>query len=195
MRERRKYKPKPSKPRTSAQYDSSPGSIAESIGKLVTKAKSFDLVLVTPSNDEIALLKDDYPPHSLERCFPLARLVTERTMPSVVALAIEAKWLSVAAKILSLAGRRDADQSLLMEKPHSPDISGNKVLLLSPAGGERSSLKRRTAKWPEEPSDLPSTIQALYPSLRRRLHVFGSELRKGWTSLVGDQNWINLPKV
>jgi hypothetical protein len=192
LRERKRLKPRPSQPKpTEVDSESPPSSITE----LVAEAKSFDLVLVTPSPRDIDVLKDDYSTGYLEQCFPLAGLVTTRAEPSVVALAIEAKWLRVAPKILSLAGRRDADQFLLMEKPKSPDISGNKLLLLSPAGSERSSLKKRTAKWPEDPSDLRSSIQTLYPSLRRRLHVFGSEIKQGWLSLVGDQNWTSLPKV
>ena len=97
-------------------------------------------------------------------------------------------------RILSLAGRVDADQVLLAGKPQRPDISSSQLVLLSFAGYDSASFKKPESKWLDV-KQLAYHLEQQHGELSRRLHVFANAKADGWITLKGEQNWKSLPKV
>jgi len=154
---------------------------------LIAANKVFDLVLLTPTPRDIAAFRGGGPDDYLARCLPLTKLIGQPGTKAVVALALEAQHIDVAPLILSLAGRHTFPQSATNRS--GLKYSESTVLLTS----DGISLQSKTADWSNLKDGFRRLLEGAYPELRRRLHVFAPGDERGWTSLVAEGSWIEMP--
>jgi hypothetical protein len=158
-----------------------------SIVRMIDEGRSFDLILMTPSAREIDIFAEGHAEAYLQRCFPLARLISNREEGVIVALALEAQHIQFAPVILSLAGRAFPQATTNVGGlKHSEST----VLLTSDGISPRS----KTRDWSSLKAGFQQMLETAYPPLRRRLHVFATDQRPGWQSLIAENCWVELPR-
>jgi hypothetical protein len=157
------------------------------ISALIATNRVFDLVLLTPTPKDIAAFRGGGPDDYLARCLPLTKLIGQPGTKAVVALALEAQHIDVAPLILSLAGRHTFPQSATNRS--GLKYSESTVLITS----DGISLQSKTADWSNLKAGFRRLLEGAYPELRRRLHVFAPGEERGWTSLIAERSWLEMP--
>jgi hypothetical protein len=157
------------------------------ISALIATNRVFDLVLLTPTPKDIAAFRGGGPDDYLARCLPLTKLIGQPGTKAVVVLALEAQHIDVAPLILSLAGRHTFPQSATNRS--GLKYSESTVLITS----DGISLQSKTADWSNLKAGFRRLLEGAYPELRRRLHVFAPGEERGWTSLIAERSWLEMP--
>jgi hypothetical protein len=147
----------------------------------------FNLVLITPSDDELKHLRADYAdPETLKRCLPLHRVIEDD-----VAVIIDTKIGDlpvITSALLPLAGFTPAKRPrvLIVGQPQAPDISDARVLVAIERGVEFSAPKG----WLDD-ADAVGLAEQLYRDVSRSLRVFASTDADGWQC----RTWLESPSV
>jgi hypothetical protein len=113
-----------------------------------------------------------------------------------VVLARIADLPTVAETLLPLCGFNTFSYVLLPEKPTRPDVTNIEVIVVAERG--RGNLfPIYFDRWPADdgPLDARSIAARLAPTASQRLHVFATDSTEGWTCVVGDDSWADLPTV
>jgi hypothetical protein len=168
--------------------------VEPTLGDLTAAGQLFDLVVMTPSQDDIRLLGADYPDlDTLVRDLPLSEVIADAA--AVVVLLPRLIDLSVMAdKLPPLVGFRRLSRVLLVRQPASPDVTAAEIIVTAERGDVESTLLE-DGQWLAEtgPVDILAVAARLYPKAVRKLHVFAEERTEGWTSVIGDDTWIKGP--
>jgi hypothetical protein len=145
----------------------------------------FDLVLVSPSADDVRHLRTaqlDW----LKHCLPLQRVV-DKDVAVVVDTTI--RDLPVIADVLlPLFGFTPGNRPrvLMVRPPQSPDVTDTRILVAIESGVEFTALEG----WPDDAQRVDLAAR-LYPDVSRTLLVFGSTERDGWQC----RTWAEPPSV
>jgi hypothetical protein len=146
----------------------------------------FDLVLVTPTADDVRHLRDAQPDW-LKCCLPLHRVV-EDDVAVVVDTTI--RHLPVIADVLLrlfgfTPGKRP--RVLMVQRPQAPDVTDARVLVVIENGVKFSAPEG----WPDDAHDQVQLARQLYTEASRSLLVFGSTQAEGWQCC----GWAKSPSV
>jgi hypothetical protein len=145
-------------------------------------SQDFDLVLLTPSDDEVRRL-DQYPFDEFSRRFiGDLRLSNDGYAIAVVRLADIGK----VERLLGAFGFSQVSHVLLTHEPVDPIVTGSTVVLV----GERAvtnGIDPHALQWlaPGQPLDVHDLAVRLYPNAKNRLHLFASAETDGWCSVIG----------
>jgi hypothetical protein len=193
---RLKVKPKRSAAKgvTAARVSGEPPA-AQKPRDLIEAGERFDLLLLTPGNKDLALLRADYPDGSmLERCLPLFQLIEDSAAAIIAARISDVP--AIENKLLPLCGFSRLSRVLLARRPASPDITDAEVIITAQRGEMRLSAPEDDM-WLDDagPIDAVKVAVRLCPAASRRLHVFAPAQTDGWRCLVGDDSWAENPSV
>jgi hypothetical protein len=145
----------------------------------------FDLVLVSPSADDVRHLRTAQPDW-LKHCLPLQRVI-DKDVAVVVDTTI--RDLPVIADVLlPLFGFTPGNRPrvLMVRPPESPDVTDTRILVAIESGVDFTGLEG----WPDD-AELVDLAARLYPDVSRTLLVFGSTERDGWQC----RTWAEPPSV
>lgn len=162
----------------------------------LTEGERFDLLLLTPSKQDLRLLRADYTEAStLQRCLPpLSKLIDPG---AAIIIAARVSDLPVIVNILlPLCGSSRPSHILLARQPASPDVTDAEVFVTTESTELGLSLPE-DGGWLDHagPIDAPAVAARLCPAASRKLHVFAAAQADGWRCLVGDDSGIEKPSI
>jgi len=194
---RLKVKPKRSAAKgvTAARVSGEPPA-AQKPRDLIEAGERFDLLLLTPSKQDLRLLRADYTEAStLQRCLPpLSKLIDPG---AAIIIAARVSDLPVIVNILlPLCGSSRPSHILLARQPASPDVTDAEVFVTTESTELGLSLPE-DGGWLDHagPIDAPAVAARLCPAASRKLHVFAAAQADGWRCLVGDDSGIEKPSI
>jgi hypothetical protein len=160
--------------------------------KLYGSNKRFDLVVLTPSKDDLARLRQANL-DALSECLPLRKHVEE-----VAAVVIAAKVTDlpiVIDRLLPLCGFNRPRRILLRHQPASPDVIDAKVLVSAERGDV--AFREPTEVWLEDTAHPIDVAEELYDA-SSTLHLFATaETKKAADEsrcvIVGNDSWKKWP--
>jgi hypothetical protein len=167
-----------------------------SLRDLIASERRFDLLLVTP-NKALPLLDTDYPidpQHEgsmLERCLPVHELLSEEAAAVVVTRICD--FPIVATRLLPLCGFARAHRVLRVDVLTPIDVTEGHIIVTAKRGKQRLVLPQAIAAI--DPTADTAIAAELFPDTTTRLHLFAPGQRPGWTSLVGDDSWLERPSL
>jgi hypothetical protein len=79
---------------------------------------------------------------------------------------------------------------LLVRDPLDADVTNDEIVVLAERG-PRDDDHPTDFQWlpHDEAVDAVSLASRLAPDAERRLHLFASEKRNGWATVIGEANW------
>lgn len=171
------------------------GADPQTMATLVEGGQQFDLILITPGEEDLKRLRQDYAElGALEACLPFGRLTGGTENVAVVVVVRLSDLGVIEARLLPLCGFDRPSGIILPRRPTSPDITRAEVVIT--ASRPNARLRRLDAdSWTEGagPIDFASLAKRLYPDAVRRLHVFATGQTDGWHSVVSIDSWIEKP--
>jgi hypothetical protein len=168
-------------------------STGNTLASLIAAGAQFDLLYLNPRR-QLAMLDEFYVdgPSTLDRCLPI-HLVMAPTSAVVILTRIRDLGV-VATELLPRCGFARPSRILPLRESRDGDLAAVEVLVTAHRGGAELSLPEDGAWHFPPPRTAPISIaEALYPGLARRLHAFADSYRPGWTSLLGDSTWTEVP--
>lgn len=156
--------------------------------------QAYDLVLIEPTRNDRKLLNEDYPdPETITQLFRVFNIVADDAV--VIAIAAIAD-VSTILRLLPLCGFGRPSHALLERQPASPDVLGDKIVMVAQRG-RAPAVTIPGDFWNGNTSPIANTAVAdlLVPDATRKLHAFATVRTSGWTSLIGDENWIERPSL
>ncbi len=174
--------------------DSRPEAAARS-AKVLALGERFDLLVITPTDKDIALLRRDYVDGSLERALQLYQRMDANAAAVIILPVLDA--LVLANRLLHLAGFHRPTSASLVRHPIFPKVSDAQFIITAERG-EMPISSADDLAWLDDGAELDARAIAerLYPTASRKLHAFAATKRDGWTCLVGDQeNWVEKPSI
>jgi hypothetical protein len=152
--------------------------------------KRFDLVVLTPSKDDLARLRDANL-HRLGECLPLREHVEEAA--AVVIAAKVTDLPVVIERLLPLCGFNRPKRILLQHQPASPDVIDARVLVIAERGD--IAFREPPEIWLDDAADSIDVAEKLYEA-SSTLHLFATAKAKKeeWRCVVvGDDSWKKWP--
>jgi hypothetical protein len=157
--------------------------------------KRFDLVLLTPSKDDLKRLRADYASlDALAKCLPLREHVKESA--AIVIPARISDLPVIADVLLPLAGFKRPTRVLLAQAPKSPDVTDAEVFITAERGIEFNAPEG----WLDDAEPI-EIAERLYRDASSTLHLFAhakakeAEAKESRRIIVGDDSWFKLPSV
>ena len=165
------------------------------LATLIASARKFDLALLTPNSEHVALAGKEYAdPETLQNSLPLHAVLRDKAVILSVARLTDAP---VIASFMRRAGGFTAAKRpriLLLQRPVSPDVSDAKVIIAMERG--RPRFKPPSGDLWSDPEPDPLTLaKRLCPDCVDLVHVFAEGDSAGWTSLVGSNSWVEKPSI
>jgi hypothetical protein len=173
----------------------SPDVTKQTMDGLIKAGQRADLIALTPSDRDLHRLRETYADRqTLARCMRVNELVKDSAV--AVVLAQVGDLPRVAEKLLPLCGFSGFLHVLLPQRPTRPDLTDIEVIVVA-TRGRGDLLQIDFDRWPADdgPLDAPSIAARLAPTATDRLHVFATAITDGWTCVVGDDNWVELPSL
>jgi hypothetical protein len=145
----------------------------------------FDLVLLTPSQEELLRL-EQYSFDEIPRRFLGELRLSDAGYGIAVARLAD---ISKVQRLLEAFGFAQVSHVILTHVPDDPIVTNATVAVL----GERiaaTGINADAFEWclPGEALDVHALADRLTPSAKNRLHLFASDEADGWTSVVGEAN-------
>jgi hypothetical protein len=160
--------------------------------KLYGADKRFDLVVLTPSKDDLARLRDANL-DELSECLPMRKHVGDAA--AVVIAAKVTDLPVVIGRLLPLCGFNRPKHILLRHQPASPDVIDAKVLVTAERGD--IAFRKPAEVWLDGADDPIEVAEGLYEA-SSTLHLFAAAKAKkeDWRCvIVGNDSWKKLPAV
>jgi hypothetical protein len=164
---------------------------------VINADRRFDLLLVTP-DEALRLIDADYPEDgqheemTLERCLPVHRVISQDS-GAVVVTTIN-NMSVVEERLLPLCGFDRPARFILSDHPVARDLTGANIILVAKRGMMQLALNEEKISNPG-PLEPISFAGELFPSAENRLHLFAPGETPGWTSLAGDNSWLERPSL
>jgi hypothetical protein len=158
--------------------------------KLYGTDKRFDLVVLTPSKDELARLRDASL-DKLSECLPMRKHVGDAA--SVVIATKVTDLPVVIGRLLPLCGFNRPKHILLRHQPASPDVIDAKVLVTAERGD--IAFREPPEIWLDDADDPIDVAEKLYEA-SSTLHLFAAAKAKkeDWRCVVvGNDSWQKWP--
>jgi hypothetical protein len=176
-----------------AAEDDESVAVGTTLATLIKIGTTFDLLLLTPDERELARLREDYgEAEALARCLPLHRVVGPD------AIAVVSGWVRdlpvILDVVLPLCGFGRRPRVLLPRPPASPDVTDADVIVVAARGEARLSPVEEIT-WGDDPIEPTSVAELLVPDASGQLHVFARGASDGWTTLTGDETWVERPSL
>jgi hypothetical protein len=157
----------------------------------------FDLVVLTPSESDLKLLRADYAdPERLKKCLPLHEQLEKEA--AAVIIITRLRELPVMAKVLPFWGFSRPPRILLARGPKSPDVTDAEVLIAA----ERGDIEFNAPEdWPDDADPIEIAQRFYRDASSRPLHLFATpeaakaEANKSRRVIIGDDSWLELPSV
>jgi hypothetical protein len=151
----------------------------------------FDLVVLTPSKDDLARLRDANL-DKLGECLPVRKHVQE---VAAIVIAAEVTELPVVIeRLLPLCGFNRPKRILLLGRPASPDVIDAKVLVTAERGD--IAFREPPKVWLDAGDDPIDVAEGLYEA-SNTLHLFAAANTKKTDDprrvIVGDDSWQKWP--
>jgi hypothetical protein len=168
-------------------------AVGTTLAGLIRVGATFDLLLLTPDEGELTRLREDYgEADALERCLPLHAVVG----PDAVAVVSgRVSDLVVIQNLLQLCGFGRRPRIFLPRPPALPDVTDDDVIVAVARGEARLSSTKVAWFKGDDPIEPGSIAELLAPEASRRLHVFAPEALNGWTTVAGDDTWLEMPSL
>ena len=157
--------------------------------------------MVTPTKIDITFLAAQYEANSLEECLPLFKLVDHSSPAGLVIITSIANLTIVETKLLPLCGFSSISHVVLTDEPQSADITDSPIIVFAVKGTKLKPQFPKKGTWFKigheriNEVDAIEAAKATFPSLGKRLHVFAERPSDGWSSLIGEKSWVELPSL
>jgi len=149
---------------------------------------AHELVLLTPNcQREFRRLNED----CVDRPYfcQLAHDLVAKEATAVVVARL-ANLPLIENKLLPMCGFEGVSRVLLIRDPLDADVTHAEIAVLAERG-PREDARTEDFEWlpHDESVDAALLASRLAPNATRKLHLFASEKRNGWTSVIGEANW------
>jgi hypothetical protein len=89
-----------------------------------------------------------------------------------------------------MCGFEGMSRFFLIREPLDADVTHAEIAVLAKRGPRDDAIKEEFEWFPRgEALDAALLWSRLAPNATRKLHLFASEKRNGWTSIIGEANW------
>jgi hypothetical protein len=157
-------------------------AVARDMGRAsVASAMPLDLLLMTPSPKDLALIRRDYAePDELARRLGVHEL---SIADSAIAIAVGpvGDLPDLATRLLPSCGFKGPFAVLLARPPKGPAITDERAILVARRKG-RVALPQDLDWLAADGEQLETLAKALAPDATNRTHLFATASREGWTS-------------
>jgi hypothetical protein len=158
--------------------------------------KRFGLVVLTPSKEDLARLRDAKL-DALSECLPVRKHLGDT---AAVVIAAKVTDLPVVLdRLLLLCGFNRPKRILLRGQPASPEVIDAKILVTAERGA--IAFREPPGVWLDEAADPIDIAESLYEDASSMLHLFAALKAKKTKAddcrcvVVGDDSWQKLPVV
>ena len=164
------------------------------LAQLIAAGAEFDALLIDPRR-QLAALNEFYldGPGTLDRCLQIYRVMA----PASVAFVLTRfRHIGVVeTELLPRCGFSRLSGVVELEETATANIAEAKVLITAQRGGAKLMLPDRGAEHAALMSMRPTRIvESLCPGARK-LNAFANSHAPGWTTLIGDNAWIEVPTL
>ncbi len=121
---------------------------------------------------------------------PILKVLADKA--AVIIAAPAGRYPTIAANLMSVCGfEQRAARLLLPRRPVLMDVTDMNALVVASKGLDFDG----TVKPSDQDSETLEIAAQLFPDTKRRLHLFANSAKDGWCSVIGNDNWIELPSV
>lgn len=168
--------------------ESVPAAVDRHVGPVADIRHTHDFVLLTPDRTRhFSRLNEDY----LDRpgFSQLAHDLLAQEATAVVVARL-ADLPLIENKLLPMCGFEGMSRVFLIREPLDADVTHAEIAVLAKRGPRDDAIKEEFEWFPRgEALDAALLWSRLAPNATRKLHLFASEKRNGWTSIIGEANW------
>jgi hypothetical protein len=171
------------------------GPVSPSLSGLIAEGHTFDLAVLTPTPEQIALAGKDYnDPEALEKWLPLHNVMHDKAAIVAIVPLNDAPVIANLMKTVCGFNAAKRPRILLIDRLDGPDVSQAKVLIAAERGRAKFTAPS-VDDWFTSNLDSLAMALRLYPTSTSLLRVFAAEEVEGWTSLIGSNSWVEEPSV
>lgn len=181
--------------KSSAGADQAPDvEPARKIPELIASGQFSDLILATPSQADIRKLARDYvSSDTLARCLRVHEAVADNATAVVIGRVRDLS--TIETKLLPLCGFNRLSRVLLITAPETCDVTEHRVAVIAHRGSNGRSTDPEI-DWTTRALIDPGALAArVAPHASAKLHIFANTTATGWTTVVGDDNWSEMPSI
>ncbi len=166
------------------------------LADVITAGQQFDLLFAAPTQPVIAMLDEFYVdgPGTLDRCLRVHELMAAN---SVAAIYTRIRHLPViATELLPRCGFAGVYRLPVVGPADLGNLSNVRVLVIARRGEPETVLPSgEVLRRARSSAEAMRIAESIMPGARRRLHIFAEADTEGWTSVIGDNTWIEAPTL
>lgn len=165
------------------------------LGGIIAAEQRYDLAVLTPDPQQTRLLATDDEGSGLLPFLPIVRALAEQSAAAIV-VAPAVKQLAVAQRVLNACGFGRPAHVIETGPRESSVTTDAMTLVVAERGGMRAALPAVGERLAYAgPADALKIAAGFYPNAKRRFHGFAPNETGGWTCLIANDTWLEIPSL